>query len=109
MFDSLKKLIYYLWHGETKEEYGKRIKRIAEARAAQDELDRQNLAELQKEQRRRAAEERAARAKERAYQKFLKTHEVTRCDAPDLDDNAIREQRRRAMRFAKDMQDSMPD
>jgi len=106
MFDPLNKLIYYLWHGETKEEYDKRI---AEAQAAQDELDRKNWAEYQKEQRRRAAEERAARAKERAYQRFLETNEVTRCDAAELDDNAIREQRRRAMQFAKDMQDSRPD
>jgi hypothetical protein len=56
----------------------------------------------------RAKEEKEC-ALEEAYQRFLKTNEVTRYDAPESDDDAIRQQRRDAMRFAKDMQDSMPD
>ena len=113
MFDSIKKLIYYLWNRETKDEHDERI---AEAKAVQDESDRRNRertarweAEWQIEKERLAAVRQAKRDQERAYQEFLKTNEVTRSDSPVLDDKEIREQRRRAMRFAKDMQDGMSD
>ena len=102
MFRSIRNLIYYLWNGETKEEHARR----------QEEIDRLNRELIAKREAREAAErvaEEEHRAKEAAYRRFVASHGVTRCDAIDLDDNAIREQRRAAMRSAKEIQDSMSD
>ena len=66
MFHSLKGFIYYLWNGERKEEYDNRNNEL-------DSKNRERIAqsktEREIEERRLAAEE---RAKEQAYQEFLK-------------------------------------
>ena len=58
----------------------------------------------EEEQAKRREEERS----EESYREFLKSNKVTRFEM-ELDDKEQRKQRRAAMRFAKDMQDSMPD
>ena len=105
--------IYYLWTGETKEQHDKRQ---AEQAAREAELEAQRKASEARRKAEEAKWEAAEKARvaerkafELAYQKFLETNEVTRTDAPVLDDDAIREQRRKAMRFAKEMQDGMSD
>src|SRR5207237_6095144 len=107
MFTLIKDALYYLWNGETKEEHGTREE---ERRRQQEQRDRE-IARLRAKQEAIEAKKRRERErKEESYRKFLETNEVTPSEAaPELDDQQLREQRRAAMRFAKDMQDSMQD
>jgi hypothetical protein len=109
MIKLFKKVYFVLSGGALRERARKRAEELAKRRCDLEKWQREQAAIRTREAEERLAHLREERAKEEAYQRFLKTNEVTRYGAPELDDDAIRQQRRDAMRFAKDMQDSMPD
>ena len=98
-----------MMNGET---MGERDQREAEQRA-RDAEQRARDAEREAERKAREAERKAAQeeleAKEEAYRRFVAANGVTSSAPPAHDDDAIREERRAAMRRLKEFRDAQSD